>query len=274
MTPPPDLAAVLVDRIDPDIAVITLNRPHRLNAIDDTFVEGLHAALDRIEDDGAVRAVILTGAGRGFCAGADLKSTVDLADRSSDSLYRGQQRLARLSVRLHELPVPVVAAVNGPAAGGGFALAAACDLRVAAGVAHFSVANVKLGISGGEMGLSWLLPQSLGRARATELLLTGRRLGAEEAFAWGFVNRIVDDAGEVVAEAVALARSVTANPGFGVQLTKEMLQVTATAAGLREAVLLENRTQVLAVFSGAVDAAMADFRNTAAHTTTTTTTTD
>jgi len=254
--PRPDV--VRLESAEPGIALVTLNRPERLNAIDDAFIERLHEVLDVLEHDDALRAVVLTGAGRGFCAGADLKSTHDLAARTSDALYRGQQRLAQLSVRLHELPVPVVAAVNGPAAGGGFALAAACDLRVAAPSAHFSVANVRIGISGGEMGLSWLLPQALGRARATELLLTGRRLPADEALAWGFLNRVADDA---VAEALGLARAVAANPEFGVRLTKEMLRTTAAAASLRDAVLLENRTQVLAVFAGDVDAAMAEFRS-------------
>jgi len=250
--------AVLLERVEPGLALVTLNRPERLNAIDDAFVAGLHDVLSELEQDGALRAVVLTGAGRGFCAGADLKSTPVLTDRRPDELYRGQQRLAELGVRLHELPVPVVAAVNGPAAGGGFALAAACDLRVAAPTAHFSVANVRIGISGGEMGLSWLLPQALGSARATELLLTGRRLAAVEALEWGFVSRVAEDA---VAEALVLARRVAGNPEFGVRLTKEMLRSTATASSLREAVMLENRTQVLAALIGDVDAAMRDFRS-------------
>jgi enoyl-CoA hydratase len=252
---------VLIDRVEDGIVRITLNRPHRRNAIDESLIDGLHVALDTVERDQDVRAVVLTGAGRGFCAGADLKEAGDLAGRGCVDLYRGQQRLARLSVRLHELPVPVVGAVNGVAAGGGFALAAACDLRVASTAAHFSVANVTIGVSGGEMGLSWLLPQSLGRSRATELLLTGRRLGAAEAYEWGFVNRLVEPgAGDVVAEAVSLARAVAANPPFAVRLTKESLQTTATAASLREAVLLENRTQVLAVFTGDIDDAIGSFR--------------
>lgn len=251
------------ERVDGGIAVLTLDRPACLNAIDDTLIGDLHATLDEVERDDAVRAVVLTGAGRGFCAGADLKSTVDLDQRSADELYRGQQRLSMLSVRLHELPAPVVAAVNGPAAGGGFALAAACDLRVAARSAHFSVANVTIGVPGGEMGLSWLLPQSLGRARATELLLTGRRLGADEALEWGFVHRVVPDSADTVAAALELARSVTANPAFAVRLTKEMLRTTATAASLREAVLLENRTQVLAVYNHDIDRAMTRFRRAA-----------
>jgi enoyl-CoA hydratase len=253
--------SILVDQVEAGIVQITLNRPERLNAIDESLVDGLHAALDAVEADLSVRAVVLTGAGRGFCAGADLKATTDLAQRGPAELYRGQQRLAQLSVRLHELPVPVVAAVNGPAVGGGFALAAACDLRVAAPAAHFSVANITLGLSGGEMGLSWLLPQSLGRTRAAELLLTGRRLGAAEAHDWGFVNRLVDPAdGDVGAEAVSLARAVAGNPPFAVRLTKEMLRTTATAPSLREAVLLENRTQVLAVFTGEIDTALTGFR--------------
>ena len=251
--------SVLVERIDDALLKITLNRPDRLNAIEDSFIAGMHAALDQVEADPQVRAVVLTGAGRGFCAGADLKVTADLAQQTSADLYRGQQRLADMAVRLHELAVPVVAAVNGPAAGGGLALAAACDLRVASTLAHFAVANVRIGVSGGEMGLSWLLPQSLGRARATELLLTGRRFDAAEALEWGFVNRVVDPA-QVVGEACALARTVAANPAFGVRLTKEMLRITATAGSMREAVMLENRTQVLAVYAGDIDQATESFR--------------
>ena len=253
--------SVLVERIDDALIGITMNRPDRLNAIDDSFIEAMHAALDRVEAEPDVRAVVLTGAGRGFCAGADLQAIPDLAHRTSADLYRGQQRLAEMSVRLHELPVPVVAAVNGPAAGGGFALAAACDLRVASTAAHFLAANVRIGVSGGEMGLSWLLPQLLGRARATELLLTGRCIDAAEALAWGLVNRLVGPAvGEVVGAAIELAHLVAANPAFGVRLTKEMLRATGTAASLREAVLLENRTQVLAVYAGDIDQATAGFR--------------
>jgi len=253
--------AVLVDRIDADLRLITLNRPDRLNAINDAFIEGMHAALDQVVADPGVRAVVLTGAGRAFCAGADLHETVDLAHQTSADLYRGQQRLADMSVRLHELPVPVIAAVQGAAAGGGFALAAACDLRVASSEASFFAANVRIGVSGGEMGLSWLLPQALGRARAAELLLSGRRLNAAEAYEWGFVNRLVEPAeGSVVETATELARSIAANPAFGVRLTKEMLRTTGTAASLREAVLLENRTQVLAVYAGDIDQATAGFR--------------
>ncbi|MBY8862917.1 enoyl-CoA hydratase/isomerase family protein [Nocardia sp. CA2R105] len=251
---------MLVERIDDALFGITLNRPDRLNAIEDSFVAAMHTALDRVEAEPGVRAVVLTGAGRGFCAGADLKLTANLGRRTSADLYRGQQRLADMAVRLHELPVPVVAAVNGPAAGGGLALAAACDLRVASTVAHFAVANVRIGVSGGEMGLSWLLPQSLGRARATELLFTGRRFDAIEALEWGFVNRVVDPE-DVLAEACALARTVANNPAFGIRLTKEMLRTTATASSLREAVMLENRTQVLAVYAGDIDQATESFRH-------------
>jgi enoyl-CoA hydratase len=251
--------AVLLDRIDEDLMVITLNRPDRLNAINDAFIEGMHAALDVVVTDPNVRAVVLAGAGRAFCAGADLREAADLAQRTSAELYRGQQRLADMSVRLHELPVPVVAAVQGPAAGGGFALAAACDLRVASPSASFFAANVRIGVSGGEMGLSWLLPQILGRSRAVEALLSGRRIAAREAYDWGLVNRLIDSEG-VREAAIELARTMTANPAFAVRLTKEMLRTTGTATSLREAVLLENRTQVLAVYAGDIDRATTGFR--------------
>jgi enoyl-CoA hydratase len=162
-------------------------------------------------------------------------------------------------VRLHEFPVPVIAAVNGPAVGGGFAMAAACDLRVAAESAHFAVANVRIGLSGGEMGQSWTLPRLVGYSRAAELLLTGRPLGAREAAEWGLVSRVVPD-GEAVDAALELARAIAANPAFGVNLTKQMLRVSGEASSLGQARVLEDRTQSLAVYERDVDAAEGRFR--------------
>ena len=155
------------------------------------LIAGLHEAIDAVEQDRSCRAVILTGAGRGFCAGFDMKGgdyDGDPTSRPLADLLAGQKRLSGIALRLHELPKAVIAAVNGPAAGGGFALAVAADIRVASDTAVFLAANVKIGVSGGEMGLSWRLPRLIGLARATELLLTGRRMTAEEALAAGLVR--------------------------------------------------------------------------------------
>jgi enoyl-CoA hydratase len=249
-----------------EFALVTLNRPERLNAINDNLVADLLAALDAAAANPGCRAVVLTGAGRGFCAGADLKdegSTVPNHDLPASVNYGRQEKWSSVSVRLHEFGVPVIAAVNGPAVGGGLAISAACDLRVAAESAHFAVANVRIGLSGGEMGQSWTLPRLIGHSRATELLLTGRPLGARESAEWGLVSRVVPD-GEVVDAALELAHAIGANPAFGVSLTKEMLRVSSEVSSLRQAVVVEDRTQSLAVYARDVDAAAANFRRSGA----------
>src|SRR5260370_17079081 len=149
-----------------------------------------------------------------------------------------------LRVSLHEFPVRVSAGVNGPAVGGGLALAAACDLRIAAESAHFSVANVRIGLTGGEMGLTWSLTRAVGSAFAAELLLTGRRCESAEALAQALVSQVVRDA-DVLPAAVALARIVRANPAFGAFLTKEMLPVSPRDATPRHTHLLDARSQPL-----------------------------
>ncbi len=244
----PEVDVVLCSNPEPGISVITLNRPDRLNALTDELIDMLTAALDSADTDPECRVVVLTGAGRGFCAGFDLSSDTagELAagDRESPrSRLRGQQRWAAIPERIRALRPPVVAAVNGAAAGGGLAIALAADLRVCASSAKFVVANVKLGLSGGEMGISYLLPRLVGTARAAELMLTGRPLLAADALQWGVVNGISDPA---LDGALRLAREVAANPRFGVEQTKELLQLAIDAPSFAATTALENRTQVLA----------------------------
>jgi enoyl-CoA hydratase len=161
-------------------------------------------------------------------------------------------------VRVHELSVPVIAAVNGPAMGGGLALALACDMRVAAESAVFCAANVRIGLTGGEMGLTWLLTRVVGSALAAELLLTARSCDAAEALRHGLVSLVVPGS-ELLPAALERARLIKANPSFGVLLTKEMLRVSPREATLRQALVLEDRSQSLSVHSGDVDRASAEF---------------
>jgi enoyl-CoA hydratase len=252
---------VRLEWVEDGIAVLTLERPQRLNAITDELVEDVHAALSTVEADAGARVLVLTGAGRGFCSGADLQENVADGGAGAISppvLYARQRRWSALSVRLHELPVPVIAAVNGPAVGGGFALALACDLRIAADTASFFAANVRIGLTGGEMGLTWLLTRAVGSALATELLLTARSCDADEALSRGIVSRVVPGP-ELLPAALDLARSIKANPAFGIVLTKEMLRVAPREATLRSALVLEDRSQSLSVYSGDVDRASAQF---------------
>jgi enoyl-CoA hydratase len=165
MTPP-----LLVDEPAPKVRQLTLNRPEQLNAMNSELCEAMHVELRRIASDRAVRVVILTGTGRGFCAGVDLRGYGaapgnDGSDEARDRLAN-QQHMSRLVLGLRALPQPVIAAVNGPAAGLGLALALGCDIRYAAPEAVFRAAFINIGLSNCDMGTSWLLPRLIGAARA------------------------------------------------------------------------------------------------------------
>src|SRR6202790_4255159 len=187
---------LLVDEPAPHIRQLTLNRPDQLNAMTAELCEELHEELGRIATDRSCRAVILTGAGRGFCAGLDLHGYGrapgnDGSDDARDRLTN-QEHMSRLILRLRGTPQPVIAAVNGPAAGFGLALALGADIRYAAREAVFRVAFVNIGVSNCDMGVSWLLPRLVGASRSHELMLTGRRFGADEAERIGLVADVVD----------------------------------------------------------------------------------
>jgi enoyl-CoA hydratase len=239
---------------DDGIVVLTLDRPERLNAMSLPLIDELHAALAEVAADDAVRVLVLTGAGRGFCAGLDL---VDLAptgsapDEGRGRVQRGmdlQQRIASLVPTLRGLRVPVIAAVNGAAAGGGLALALACDVRIAARSARFNVAFVRIGLSGCDIGVSWLLPRWIGASRAFELLLTGRIVESAEAGDIGLVSRVVDD-DALMQEALATARLIRANSPTGVWMTKEVMWSQLEVGSLQAGIDLENRTQIMTSFT-------------------------
>src|SRR5688572_11559544 len=186
---------VRLENLTDQIRLLTLDRPERLNAMSHELVGDIHAALDEVAADREARVLISTGEGRGFCAGLDLKGAGEAP--GTDGLGRpqagltGQQHIARLVPHLRSLRQPVIAAVNGPAAGGGLALALASDVRVAAASARFNVAFVRIGLSGCDIGVSWLLPRLVGAGKAFELMLTGRIFDADEAESMGLVTRVV-----------------------------------------------------------------------------------
>ena len=171
---------VVVDVPRPGITRITLNRPDKLNAMNTELVQQLHRALDDVAVDPACRVVVLTGAGRGFCAGLDLRGYGEAPDSEGfgrpQAGFAVQRHIARLIPHLRSLPQPVIAAVNGPAAGGGFALVLGSDIRIAATTARFNAAFIRIGLSACDIGTSWLLPRLVGAARAHELMLTGTHL--------------------------------------------------------------------------------------------------
>ena len=242
---------VLVHRPRPEVALLTLNRPDRLNALTSDMLALLYDTLEGLGRDATCRVIVVTGAGRGFCAGDDLRDyrppawvPTDVGEVHSH-MYQ-QKYVAQLVPRLRALPQPVVAAVNGPAAGAGYALALGADLRIAAASAVFVDAFVKIGASGAEMGLSWLLQRIVGATRAAELVLTGRRVAADEAARIGLVLESVPD-GRVVDAALALADQIVANTPLGAWMGKATLWSNLEIPSLEAAVDLEARTQILAL---------------------------
>lgn len=257
------MAAVEFTLAEDGVGIITLNRPERMNAINREWLECFHAILDDLHGRRDVRAVILTGAGRGFCGGFDLKEGHEfMADEGPGAVFANldfQERLAAIPEKMIRARQPIIAAINGAAAGGGLAISLASDIRVAARSASFHVANARIGLSAGESGISWLFPRLVGLSRCFELLVTGRRFDAEEADRIGLLARLVDDA-DLMDSALSIARSIAANSPFGVRMSKEVIYASLSAPDLRTASAIENRTQLLCGQTGDVAEAMAAFR--------------
>lgn len=229
--------ALVVQTRDGGVLTLTLNRPDKLNALDQAMVDALHAALDRIEADATVRVVVVTGAGhKAFVAGADI---AQLRQRRADDALKAIN--AALFDRIARLPMPTIAAVNGFALGGGCELAIACDLRMASDNATFGQPEVGLGILAAA-GATWRLPALIGLGKARDLLLSGRVIGAEEALAMGLVNQVVPLA-ELATAAAKMAAGIARNDPLAVRLTKQALQLT------------EGNLEALRRFSSAAQAA-------------------
>ncbi|SEF66877.1 enoyl-CoA hydratase [Thermomonospora echinospora] len=251
---------VRVEEPAPGVRLLTLDREHRLNAMSGELIKDLHTALDGIAVDEDCRVVVVTGAGRAFCAGLDLHeppareaapaATEEAAARrrSPQAGMHVQQAIASLVPKLRNLRQPVIAAVNGPASGGGFALALASDVRIAAASARFNAAFVKIGLSGCDIGVSWLLPRLIGAGLSHELLLTGRFVDATEALRIGLVSRVVED-GSVVQAALETAALICANSPMGVWMTKEVAWSQLEVGSLQAGIDLENRTQILTSYT-------------------------
>src|SRR6201991_2915136 len=235
----------------PDVAVLTLNRPEKLNALNYEMVEQLHGSLDAIGTNNDCRVVVITGAGRGFCSGLDLTDpNPPQAGGGTEfprSGMRWQERIANLTARMHRLRQPGIAAVNGPAYGGGFGIALACDIRVASESARFCTQFIKLGLGGCDIGVSYTLPRIIGAGPAFDLILTARVVDAEEALRLGIVSRLSDS---VVDDAMAIAETLGGYGKFGLESTKQVLWANLDASSLEAALHLENRSQILASTSG------------------------
>lgn len=255
------MGVVLYERAD-GIALLRLNRPARLNAMTMELVLELTRWLDVAVRDGN-RVVVLTGAGRGFCSGADMKGdeppVADEHEWTDDPARSPQAAYHGLILKLYELDLPVIAAINGVAVGGGQSLALAADIRIAAASATFGCVFIQRGLTSLDSGNGWLLPRIVGHGIAAELSLTGRTFDAAEALRIGLVSRVVED-DELLPAALETARLIAANAPSAVWMTKRGMHAEAEIPSFRAAIELERRTQRLADLTGERREAVAAFR--------------
>jgi len=243
---------VLVDRPQPHTAVVTLHRPERLNAMSIDLVIALYDALEKVAADNDTWVVVLTGSGRGFCSGLDLKDYGVIPNIDGLSVGRIAQRSMRYYSRLvplmRRMPQPVIAAVNGPAYGGGFCLALGADIRIASVDAVFNSTGIVNGLTSTELGVSWLLPRLIGASRSNDILLTGRKVDAEEAERIGLVSRVVP-ADDLVPTALEVAGAMTQFSPYGLAMTKDIIWVNLETTSLESAIEIEDRNQLLLGFT-------------------------
>ncbi len=245
MTLTPETFELVIDR---GVAEITLNRPERLNALTFEVYRELASTFLALEIP-AVRAIVITGKGRGFCSGGDVEGIIaQLFERGAEGLLEFTRVTGRLIQNIVEVKRPVIAAVNGIAVGAGAVIAAACDLRIASESAKFGYIFPRVGLSGADMGASYLLPKLVGRGRASELLLFGEVIDAPTALSFGLVNRVVP-ADEVLPLARAWAQKLAAGPRFANSMTKRMLE-SEGGMSLSEAIEAEAQAQALCMAHG------------------------
>ncbi|HEV2360741.1 MAG TPA: enoyl-CoA hydratase [Acidimicrobiales bacterium] len=238
---------VRVERSGNGVVVVTLDRPERRNAMAFDVMVPFRERIEAIGRDNDCRVVVITGNGGSFCAGADLEDPGMVPDIDGLTLptiaLRSIGLLDHALLALRTLPQPVIAAVNGPAIGGGFCLALAADIRIAGTDAVFRAAGICNGLTAAELGLSYLLPRAIGASRAAEIMLSGRDVGAEEAARIGLVSRVVEYGG-VVGEAVVLAERIGEYSRPGVELTKRMLWASLDSASLESHMSHEGTAQL------------------------------
>jgi len=255
-----ETGTVLVERADRGIAIMRLNRPAQLDALNAAMFAELRSASDGLRYDQDVRAIVLTGSGRGFCAGYDLDEARELAGLSPADMLARQDLAQACVLALQHLPQPVIAAVNGPAVGGGLCLALAADFRLAGQSARFSAAFIRLALSAGDMGCSWLLPRIVGSGHAAELMFTGAAIDAAEAVRIGLGNRVVPDE-DLLAEAVAVAETIAGHSAFAMGISKRALHASLAAPSLELALELEARGQAYATRGAEFPAALGEIRS-------------
>jgi enoyl-CoA hydratase len=241
---------------DGAVTWLTLNRPQSLKALNLTITDELHDFVAGLHHDRTTRVVVIRGAGRAFCAGLDLKEQardgVGEVGQSISGTFDMQRRLSSLVIAIRRVPQPFIAAIRGPASGGGFALALAADVRLATPSARFNAAFIRIGLSACDMGVSYFLPRVVGLSIASELMLTGRFINATRALATGLVSDVVEE--HALDEAAGkLALEMTETSPLGLRLTKECLAMSVDAGSLEQAIFMEDRNQTLCVGAGYIE---------------------
>jgi len=257
------MALVSLEPVRPHLTVVTLDNPSRLNSLSFALVEDLYTALSTVAADNDCRVVVLTGAGRAFCSGLELEHAGLPPGTGGMGFHRMAMRsmefMGGIVPAMRAIPQPIIAAINGPAYGGGMCLTLGADIRLAGQSAVFCNAGINNGLAGTELGVSWLLPRAVGTSHASEIMLTGKKVDATEALRIGLVSRVTaDDA--VVDEAVSMAEGMCAFSPFGLALTKQTLWASHEVGSLGAAVDLENRTQLLAGHTGNLTEATSAFK--------------
>lgn len=233
---------LIVERDGP-VDRVTLNRPDRLNTLDDTMIAELSGYFGGLATDRDCRVVVLKGAGRGYCAGLDLTAAGGKRRDTIDRLAH-QRSIAEIVMRMRYCPQPIISLVHGPACGGGFAMALASDIRIAGESARMNAAFIRIGLSACDIGVSYFLPRLVGASVAAEFMLTGDFITADRALATGLVSRVVPD--ERMEDAAApLIESMLTTAPLGLRLTKECLRMAIDAPSLESAIAMEDRNQIL-----------------------------
>ena len=235
---------LLVDSRD-QVDWVTMNRPAASNAMNQSLIEALLGYFEGLRDNHAVRVVVLKANGRHFCAGADLASgSFDNESRTPHNVWRAQRQISDIYRAMRRCPQPIIALVQGAACGGGFSLALASDIRIAADTAKMNAAFIKIGLTGADMGSSYFLPRLVGTSVASELLMTGRFIHAQRALAVNLVSEVVPES-ELEAAAQRYIADMLRTSPMGLRLTKEAVNMAVDAGSLDAALAMEDRHQTL-----------------------------
>jgi len=241
------VSLIRIERPTPDVRVIVMDRPERMNSMAFDLMVPLHEAFAEVGRDNEATCVVLTGTGRGFCSGADTTDTEPPPNVDGLTLTRiathAMTILADLVPAMQRMPKPVICAINGAAIGGGFCLTLGADIRIASESAYFRAAGINNGLTATELGLSFLLPRAIGSSRAFEIMLSGRDVSATEAAEMGLVSKVVPDA-DLLPAALELAKQINGWSSQGVALTKRMMWAGLETSSLRAAIELESHTQL------------------------------